>query len=449
MSKLSEASFGRQIRDLGNGLIIRHARPSDAQALFEFNRIQQSDDGIILADGLGYAVMDHINGKHPALDARYYTIVEDTHTGAIASTLGYVPQTWSYAGLQLPVGQIEFVSTAPEYRRRGLVRAQIDIVHEWSAERGDMLQFITGIPWYYRQFGYEYALAYRSGAIGYFDQIPMLKPDQTEPYHFRAATNDDLPFIRTTMQRAWQRYLISSTLDEAYWRYDLTGKHLQSFVNDEKLIILDRAEKPCGLVFLARMAWEGVLAVTQYEVVEGHSWLAITPSVLRLVQQRGQEIRAIDQRSVFAYSFRANEGHPVLTVAARYLPRQASTWEAYIRMPDIRGFAHFIIPALEDRLVRSVASGHTGELKIHWYRDGMKMVFERGKILAIEPYQPDKPENGDAGFGNLTILKLLLCHNSLAELDAAYNDVFAHSNDVQVLLNALFPKRGSYVRVGL
>ena len=39
-----------------------------------------------------------------------------------------------------------------------LSRIQFEEVHKWSAERGETVQAITGIPFYYRQFGYEMAL---------------------------------------------------------------------------------------------------------------------------------------------------------------------------------------------------------------------------------------------------------------------------------------------------
>ena len=74
------------------------------------------------------------------------TVVEDTATGRIVSTLFLIPQVWSYAGVPMKVGQPELIATHPDYRRRGLVRAQFDVVHEWSRAAGHLWQFISGIP---------------------------------------------------------------------------------------------------------------------------------------------------------------------------------------------------------------------------------------------------------------------------------------------------------------
>ncbi len=57
---------------------------------------------------------------------------------------------------------LEMVVTHPDYRRRGLVRALIERFHRVTAERGFDLCFIEGIPYYYRQFGYTYAVDHRS-----------------------------------------------------------------------------------------------------------------------------------------------------------------------------------------------------------------------------------------------------------------------------------------------
>ncbi len=63
-------------------------------------------------------------------------------------------------GVELPGGQIEYVATDPAHQRQGLVRAQFDWHHRRSTERGDLAQFITGIPYLYRRFGYGYGLDY-------------------------------------------------------------------------------------------------------------------------------------------------------------------------------------------------------------------------------------------------------------------------------------------------
>ena len=156
------------LRDLGDGLILRRSTPADAEALADFNARVHSDDGWDKPDErIGAWVRDLLTLPHPTFDVGDFTIVEDTRAGKIASSLNLIPQTWTYAGIPFQVGRPEVVGTAPEYRKRGLVRIQFDTVHQWCAERGYIVQAITGIPYYYRLFGYEMALNLGGGRSGY------------------------------------------------------------------------------------------------------------------------------------------------------------------------------------------------------------------------------------------------------------------------------------------
>ena len=93
------------------------------------------------------------------------------------------------------MGRPELVGTLPEYRNRGLVRIQFEEIHKWSAERGELVQAITGIAFYYRLFGYEMALDLAGRRFGYESNVPKLKDGETEPYLIRRATEADLPFV--------------------------------------------------------------------------------------------------------------------------------------------------------------------------------------------------------------------------------------------------------------
>ena len=179
--------------DLGDGLVLRRGSAHYSERLSDFNARVHSDDGWDKPDEpLRTWVMDMASGTHPTFRVCDFTLVEDTRRDMIVSSLSLISQSWSYEGIPFPAGQPELVGTHPEYRRRGLIRAQFDVVHRWSAERGQLVQGIVGIPWYYRQFGYEMALDCGGGRGGYEPNIPKLKENETEPYRVRQATGADL-----------------------------------------------------------------------------------------------------------------------------------------------------------------------------------------------------------------------------------------------------------------
>ena len=111
-------------------------------------------------------------------------------------------------------------------------------------------------------------------------------------------------------------------------------------------------------------------------------------------------------------------------------------------MADLARFVRHIAPVLERRLAESIAVGHTGELKLSFYRDGLRLVFARGKLKKVEAWEPAEGES--ASFPFLTFLQLLFGRRSYEELNAAYADCEANG-EAAVLLDILFPKMASEV----
>ena len=119
---------------------------------------------------------DLLEGRHPSFTPADATVVTDSRTGEIVSCLHLLSQTWSYGGVPISVGQPELIGTRTARRGHGLVRAQFEVHHRWAAERGHQLLAIAGIPWFYRQFGYEFAIERGGGPRLHTDQLQHLYP---------------------------------------------------------------------------------------------------------------------------------------------------------------------------------------------------------------------------------------------------------------------------------
>ncbi len=94
------------------------------------------------------------NDDDEGLDA----VMVVTDGDRVVSTATLLRESVSISGVAVPTGQVELVATAPAYEGRGLVRALMEEAHRRSADRGDLLQVMIGIPFFYRQFGYSYAM---------------------------------------------------------------------------------------------------------------------------------------------------------------------------------------------------------------------------------------------------------------------------------------------------
>jgi Acetyltransferase (GNAT) domain len=435
------------IKDLGDGVILRRARETDIEALVDFNsRIHTEGESPDVR--VGEWTRDLLSKPHPTFRIDDFVVVEDTRSGAIVSSMNLISQTWTYAGIPFKVGRPELVGTHPDYRNRGYVRAQFDVIHQWSAERGELVQAITGIPYYYRLFGYEMALDLGGGRAGYLPQIQGLGEDQQEPYVIRLAQPADISRIAVLYQQGCQRSLVSCVRDDAQWAYELTGRSPAN-VNRSVLCAI---EAPGGEVigFLAHPVdmWGTMMVATTYEVQTGISWGAVTPSVIRYLRKYAHAVVSeSEQKNEFAgFGFWMGREHPVYQVLGDRLPRVRKPYAWYLRVLDLPGFIRLITPVLDKRLADSPLIGHSGELHITFYSSGLLLKFSEGKLSDVSEWKPTPTgESGEAGFPGLTFLQLLFGYRTLIELQYAFADCWARNEVAQLLLEILFPQQPSSV----
>lgn len=432
------------IRDLGDGLVMRRSTVEDAEQLAEFNAGIHGDDPYDSAAVAAWT-RDLLLSPPPAFHPDDFLLIEDTHTGEIVSSMNLISQTWSYEGARFGVGRPELVGTNPNYRGRGLVRAQFEVIHEWSRQRGELVQVITGIPYFYRQFGYEMGLDLSGGRGGYEPQVPKLEEGKEEPYRVRPAGNADIPWLMEMYQRECARGMISAVRDEAHWQNELFGKSKANVNRYELRVIETREGQPVGYLAHPGYAWASMMALTSYELVDSVSYLAVTPSVIRYLCSIGQEYASVREKTLNAFGFWLGSDHPAYKAAAGRLVFDRKPYAYFVRVPDLPAFLRRIGLVLEQRLKASPCDGHTGELKLSFYRDGIRMVFEKGRLVEVEAWKPKiKQDEGMAAFPGLTFLQLLFGYRTLAEIQYAYADCWS-GDETRVLLESLFPKKCSHV----
>ncbi len=438
-----EDTFGLP-RDLGDSLTLRWATPDDAEAVAQFNLAMHSDP-----PGeekfLYHWTHDLMRGDHPTTKADDFTVVTDAD-GRIVSSLNLISQTWAYDGIPFAVGRPELVATLPEYRRRGLVREQMTVIHRKSAARGELVQAITGIPWYYRQFGYEMGLD-----LGGSRQLFWARPGndekvETEPYHLRPATADDIPLLQELYLAHLGHSLISRLRSPEQWRYEMFGSHPESIWTLKLKIIQTSDDKIVG--YVSYDPFGTAIEITELGVRPGHSWRAVGRFLLRYLRQEAAALnlgRAADKQ-LTNLTFNLGQAHPIYEALEPELEKQIRPYSWYVRVPDIPAFLRHIAPALERQLAGSVMAGHTGISKINLYRSRFVMVWEDGRLKEVtDGYEYERLEHGDANFPDLTFLQLLFGFRSYDELNAAFVDCYSRDATTRVLLRALFPRRPSHV----
>jgi len=433
-------------RDLGNGLVLRLSNRADLEALADFNKWVHRDLGVTEPDEpVAEWTRGLLSRDHPTFGEHDFTIVAEKASGRIVSTLNLISQTWTYGGIPFGVGRIELVGTTPEYRKRGLIRLQFDVVHQLSAERGEPVQAITGIPYYYRQFGYEMAMDLSGGRIGYLASIPVLKEGQVEPFVLRRVVEDDLEFVLELERLSARRSLVHAPRDARLWRYEIFERRAGDVQRLEWRILQTAAGEPVGMAGFSPHPWGGSrIALLWFELAAGWSFVETAASLLRGLRPEGDAILAAKGKTLSGIQFQLGEHHPAYDANQERLPHIRPPYAWYLRVPDLPGFLRTIAPALEERLAGSFAAGHSGELKLSFYRSGLRIILERGRFATIEPWTPViTQDEGHAAFPDLTFLQLVFGYRTFAELRQARPDAWADGDEARGLLTALFPRRYS------
>lgn len=461
-----ELSLPNYVDDLGNGLRRRWSTAADEAKIGAclatvFRDKPDDPPNQTMINRL--AVL--FSPGNPLMGPGDFAVVEDTNRAErpIVACACLWRQCWSYAGIAFGLGRPEYVAALPEYRNRGLIRAVFEMLHARSAAGGDLVQAITGIPYYYRQFGYEYALDLGGGRTIPVAAIGAKKDEEPELCHLRPALESDVKEIKALYDQQAASSLVWTEMSEERWRYYITvwdvpavQRQAPGEYGPERhlFMIVDGENQVCGVVGLATSRRKGTAYIGGLVMGPHINWQAAMPSLLRAFVQATADIPDADAANlagaapepVRELTFNLGRSHPANDIwGYRLASTQEPPYAWYVRVADVPGFLHHIAPVLERRVAESVLAGYTGELKLDFYRGGLRLQFEKGKLIEAAPWRvPPYGNEEQGGCPPLVFLQLLFGHRSLAELRDSYPDVWT-TPEAALLVNTLFPKQPSSV----
>lgn len=439
-------------KGLGDGLVLRWSTPADTERLTQLvahvfrNKVDQPPN-----EHLGQYVRALMQGDHPLMSPYDYGLVEDTHKegNPIVACACLWRHEWEYEGLGFPVGRPEIVASDPQYRNRGLIRELFALLHARSEHEGHPVQAITGIPYFYRQFGYEYALDLEGNCLINLALLPQIKAGEQETCQLRHATRADIDFVQYCYNRRKAESIVWNSPPDAFWQYYIDAwQRTPPNVHNDVQIILDPAGERLGYVFCTARRWGSSFIIWTMDVAPGVNAQQIMPSLLRALKSLGEQAITAQANSepLQRLSLCLGGTHPLYTVISKQLaPVIKKPYAWYVRVPDLPTFLKRLAPALERRLATSILAGYSGELKLNFYRDGLQLTFKEGKLEQVMPWRvPIYEDDSSASFPPLVFLQLLFGYRSLEDLRHAFPDTTV-ADEAEALLSTLFPTRPSFV----
>lgn len=347
-----------------------------------------------------------------------WTVVADTTDGdRVVSTCALFAHRMRIADVVLPVGQVEYVATDEAHQRKGLVRAQVEEHHRRSDERGDLLTIITGIPHYYRRFGYGYALDWPEQHA-----VPQLVAP-VDGIEVRAATVADLPAVADLHARAQRRVGVALLRSQRSWA-TLLGHGAEW---SDEVLVAEQDGAVVGSVRLMRWPGEPIVVLSEGTALSEPAAQAL------LSAGRGRagdaELLAWDRL-----------GDPFGVVLHRIGPAAGRWHPTYVRLPDPVALLELLRPVLSRRLAASPFAAASGELVLSLYTWSIRVAYADGVVTEVStaPGIEDPEDDGDAAVTPDELPALLLGRFGASGLARRVDDVLlGHHAD---LMDVLFPR---------
>jgi predicted N-acetyltransferase YhbS len=389
-------------QSLPEGLVLRTARPSDLDQIA----------ALLTERGEPADAVDHRLVVEDE-DAGWDTCAVVVEKDRVVSTVTLLDETLFLADVPIPAGQVELVATDREYEGRGLVRALMQWAHDRSASRGHLVQVMIGIPYFYRQFGYQYAIPIPVGR-----DVRELPPSDGD-HVVRAAQSDDIGAMAALQDAVQRGYDVRMPHTPACWRWLLAR-------DGSSQLIVERGGEPVATGRITPPE-DGEVVLGEIAAVDpaaagallGYASTAAGAATLKVMERRG---------------------YPTGDALERYLappPRQAARY--YVRVPDVAALLEHLRPVLSARLAASDFAGQTGDIIVSFFRYHVRMAFTNGKVGEPRPGGAMQAPASVGGAGVAPDLSgsLLFGPEGITGLAEVHADVYYGPNEA--LMSVLFP----------
>ncbi len=406
---------------LGDGLMLKSVSTlDDAQRVADF---QSSVHGPAVGP-VAYNLILH----HPYTRPEHWLFVEEEANKRVVSGLCLIPWRWRYEDVELRVGEMGICATAEDYRNRGLVRALMKRHKELLREGEYHLSQIQGIPYFYRQFSYEYAMPLEGGWHVELHELTNLPADG---YTFRLANIDDLPVLMRLYDETMRDLAISACRDEAEWRY-LFEHTDNSEMEMENWVVVDAEGRIAGYWRVQKYGFGTGLNINECSEMDHAAAAAVLGYLKTQAEERAKPyIRLImhDQSNLIKLA---------QTRGAHSEGRYA--WQIHI--PDVPRLLLRIAPVLERRLANSAFAELTQTVILNLYKTTFRLQFEGGKLRAVDAM--GFSDEGEIRIPPLLFAPLVLGWRTWRGLRANYPDVRVEGM-AQALMDVLFPKMDAFI----
>ena len=316
------------------------------------------------------------------------------------------------------MAEMGLVASDPEYRKRGLQRILNNEFDKRIREDGYHLAAIEGIPYFYRQFGYEYSVPLDEWAA-----LPIQKLPNQPSHDISHLTPEEIPRVIELLEASQKKYLVHSVRSREEWEAQERTGHVGE--SESRTYVVKRYGSP---VAYFRATIKNAI-VFLHEITDTDE--ETSKQIAAFMRRLGEENGATELVSRESYEVPFNKY--LSTLGSEEKPPYA--WQ--IKIVDPFRVLTNISPVLEERVVHSPFRGYNDLVPINLYGVTVTLTFTKGSITGVK--QCPSEQSGEILINPLIFSKMLLGYRSLNEIEPEYLDVRIKP-EYRKLMSVLFPK---------
>ncbi|MCG8688450.1 MAG: GNAT family N-acetyltransferase [Desulfobacterales bacterium] len=386
---------------------------------------------------LAHTFMHHLPGMD---DSNWFTMC-DPETCDPVAVFALIPWTWEMDGIQLKVAEMGLVGTRQDHRGKGLMKKLNQEFFSRLKEDKYDLSIIQGIPGFYHNLGYHYAIEFES----HIDLPLALIPEANtfESFSFRRAGLEDIDFLMNQDKHYRQANTFCVSRDSKAWEYLLTHSRDTEYGAD--FWIMETESTP---VFYARVPFQGfghglILSEVSHDISHDGFVSLVQFLKTQAIEKGKPHIRV-----------NLHPQSPAAQMAISLGATQTRPYAWQVKIPDQTAFLQRITPILEKRLAQSMFKGFSGQLQLNLYTESIDLEFNHGKI-SIASGQEDETKKVFCIPKDL-FPALVLGYRNWNDLQACRPDIFpanqylrfkpaVEPDEAGLLIDVLFPSSRSWI----
>ena len=361
---------------------------------------------------------------HPEMNDEHFFMVKKGEKAVAGSLL--IPQVWRLGGVELKVAEMGCVGTDPKYRGKNLQGILNNEFDKYAGEHGFDLCVLAGIPFFYRQFGYQYAVQLNYSTEIQLDKIPEKETELLIGYF----TDEHIEKADIFLRKSQERYLVHSVRSQEIWgMQQKTGTYGAEPFQTSALFIENEF---VGYYRFSENQEKKTIYIKELAVNE-----IVTPEGLAGVIVK-HALKLGLTKLYTGLSHQDEFSRYLITQGANIIKPYA--WQ--VKILDLTKFLTKIRPLLEFRIENSKFKGVSKELTMNFWKFAVKVKIDDGKVTDIEKVHGE--EDRTIGLNPYAFIQLALGFKSRKELEEMYPD-FRVRGDVGNLIDVMFPKQPGYI----